>query len=383
MQDGSGGRAKAAREAHRLHLLRFVDSFAFSFAWIAVGLLAGRKDGTAGFAAVTAATYAPYTLAMLMVGPAARRFGARTTARTSAIASGALITAAMLASYGGAEGGAPLAVILALMSLQSLAGSTAVELMKYAAARQKMDSSLSRMLMAHRTGQGAGALLAGLLIQSGSALATLTVGAAAALVSSGALAAGAQSIPEGIEPQPLTGAARWMRKAMRGNGVLAAMTLTVGPTIAVSVGHVAEVGSEAMAGALGAALAVGALAGPGTLRYLERKPEMWAPASMLSGGLLLSLRHPAAALLAIPMSAVLLDAHVVSREKNIHRRIPEEPGALAVPGILWSLGVGGGSVPAAAAIQLHGPHAAAVVAATILLPVVVRSEMVRRGARRS
>lgn len=365
--DGSAGGAKEYErrraDTRKLVTFRFVDAFGFAFAWIAVGLWAARTGGAASFAAVTSTIYLAYPAAVLTVGPVVGRLGSRRTLTLSAAASGTFLTAAFIAL----RSGAPAGMLLTLVAAQSFAGSTASELVKHAVARQNVSGSLAKTQVAYRTGFGVGGLTAGLLLTSAADTAIAAAGVAAALLSTAALMAATENVPANYRPLPAGHIVTWLPGSLRGTLPLVALSVTVAPVVAVAPGVLAATHGPAAAGALAAAVAAGALAGPAARRACERRPNMYPAVAAVGALLIVGLADLRAALVTIPLAALTFDINAVRHEERIHALHPNEPGALALPGLIWSLGVGAAAVPAALAIGSYGAWAVAAAATAVVV----------------
>jgi hypothetical protein len=339
------------RSPRRLYLLRFIDAFAFAFAWLSLGLWAARTGGAAAFAHVTVAIYLAYPAAIWLVGPAAARFGIRNVARTSAALSGLGLSGAFVAL----QLAAPAPLLLTLIAAQSLAGSAAAELVKHGAARQSAHAGLSAMMVAYRAGFGAGGLAAGLLLATSSTTAVLVVGLAAAWASSWALLAASHHLSGDFSPKSRSHPLEWLRSDPAGNLLVACLSVSVAAGVTIAPGIVAaRTASTALAGALAALVALGSLLGPHLSRLAERHPALYPMLAIAGAAALSSLHHPWLALLAMPAAAVAFDVHIVRQEIRMHQRYPDEPGAVAIPGVIWSLGVAAAALPQTILIDRSG-----------------------------
>lgn len=351
------------RAAWKLVYLRLADafSFSFSFSWIAIGLWATRTGGAASFAAVTSVIYLAYPAAALTVGPLVRAAGVKGMLIASSLASGLFLSAAFVALSSSSR----IWTLLSLIAVQSWAGSIASELVEHSAARRSPAGSLARIMAAYRIGMGSGGLAAGLLTAGSSDLAIVASGIAAATLSTAALLASARHVPEGaLVPEGLSP----MVHSMFGRRLapLATMSLTVAPTLAVAPGLVAQADGTRTAGYLVAAMSAAAAFGPALVRMLRRNMRARPYASVSAAALLVSLHDVRSALLLIPAAALLYDAQVVEQEERLHSEHPGEPGVLAIPALLWSAGVGVGSVPVVRLAETCGMYAVSSVAVAAL-----------------
>jgi hypothetical protein len=351
------------RGARTLYLLRFVDSFAF--AWLSLGLWAARTGGSAAFAQVTVAIYLTYPAAVWLVGPTCARFGVRPVAGASAALSGVALSGAFIALHLGA----PTPLLLGLIATQSLTGSAATELVKHGAARQHAHAGLAGMMIAYRGGFGAGGLTAGIVLTASSTTAVLAGGLASAWISSGALLVAARHLRDDFSPKSRSRPLEWLRADPSGNLLAGVLAVTVAAGVSVAPGIVAAGTSTAFAGVLTALVSLGALLGPRLGRLGARRPALYPALAIGGAAALASLDRPWLALLLIPAAAVALDVHMVRQETRLHQRYPDEPGAVAVPGVLWSLGVGATAIPLTALVETFGA-AAASFPATLLVAAI-------------
>lgn len=346
----------------RLYLLRFVDAFAFSYAWLSLGLWAARTGGTAAFAQVTTAIYVSYPLAIWLLGPVTARFKAPKVARWSAVTSGAALSCAFIALHLDAG----MVALLALIAVQSLAGSAAAELIKHSAARRDRQSGLPVIMVAYRAGLGLGGLSAGLILASSRTAAVLLVGIAAAWASTGALLVAAGEMDRTFTPKKRSHPGLWLKADPAGNLAVLSLSVSVAAGVAIAPGVVAEQADSLAAGTLTALIAAGALLGPKLRSMAEKHPKLYPILAVGAAAALAGLHGPAVALLTIPFAAVAFDIQIVRQETTLHNLYPDEPGAVAVPGVMWSLGVAAAAVPLSTLLDMFGATAIAAAAAALI-----------------